>query len=84
MANSIKKSTLLVIGFIGSNFIHYLFNSSEFFGKVVNYDNLTYAGNEDNLKEIIKKQKLTKFFVNSVPTKPTIRAPHPFAAFDAV
>lgn len=32
-------------GFIGSAFIRYLLRNSEFTGKIVNYDALTYAGN---------------------------------------
>jgi len=39
-------------GFIGSNFIHYLFNQTDFTGKIINVDKLTYAGNPDNLIEI--------------------------------
>ena len=39
-------------GFIGANFIHYLFAQSEFSGRIVNADVLTYAGNPDNLVEI--------------------------------
>ncbi len=41
-------------GFIGSNFIHYLFRQSGFEGTVVNVDKLTYAGNPENLAEIDK------------------------------
>lgn len=36
-------------GFIGSNFIHMLFDDPHFTGKVINIDKLTYAGNPDNL-----------------------------------
>ena len=36
-------------GFIGSNFIRYLLEESEFRGRVVNVDKLTYAGNLENL-----------------------------------
>ena len=32
-------------GFIGSNFIRWLFGQPDFKGKIVNYDALTYAGN---------------------------------------
>ena len=52
-------------GFIGSNFIHYLFgmssaegnlfNDANFTGRVVNVDCLTYAGNLENLSEIDAK-----------------------------
>lgn len=46
-------SRLLVTGgagFIGSAFIRTLLRSSDFEGKIVNYDLLTYAANLDNLK----------------------------------
>lgn len=41
-------------GFIGTNFIHYLFRKTEFDGRVINLDKLTYAGNPLNLKDIEK------------------------------
>jgi len=49
-------------GFIGSNFIHFLFGNPEFSGRVVNYDNLTYAGNQDNLREISGKWHEQRYF----------------------
>ncbi|MEE8397605.1 MAG: dTDP-glucose 4,6-dehydratase [Desulfobacterales bacterium] len=39
-------------GFIGSNFIHYLLSESEFSGRIINVDKLTYAGNLENLAGI--------------------------------
>jgi len=39
-------------GFIGSNFIHYLFREAGFAGILVNVDKLTYAGNRENLKDV--------------------------------
>jgi dTDP-glucose 4,6-dehydratase len=39
-------------GFIGSNFIRYLLEETEFTGKVINIDKLTYAGNPENLRGI--------------------------------
>jgi dTDP-glucose 4,6-dehydratase len=39
-------------GFIGANFIRYLFSCSEFDGRIVNVDKLTYAGNPENLDGI--------------------------------
>lgn len=39
-------------GFIGSNFIHYLFKQTDFTGRIINVDKLTYAGNPDNLSGI--------------------------------
>jgi dTDP-glucose 4,6-dehydratase len=60
-----ETSTLLITGgagFIGSNFIHHLFKQTGFSGKVVNYDNLTYAGNEDNLAKIKGKWDGQRYF----------------------
>ena len=39
-------------GFIGANFIRYLLEESDFEGRVVNVDTLTYAGNPENLSGI--------------------------------
>jgi dTDP-glucose 4,6-dehydratase len=39
-------------GFIGANYIRYLFKESDFKGRVVNVDKLTYAGNPENLTDI--------------------------------
>ena len=60
-----KLNNILITGgagFIGSNFIHYLFNipcsgneafkNSGFNGKIVNVDCLTYAGNLESLKDV--------------------------------
>lgn len=41
-------------GFIGSNFIRYLLEESDFKGQVINVDNLTYAGNPESLADIEK------------------------------
>ena len=38
-------------GFIGTNFIKYLLEESDFSGRVVNVDKLTYAGNPENLTD---------------------------------
>ncbi|HJJ67789.1 MAG TPA: dTDP-glucose 4,6-dehydratase [Methanocorpusculum sp.] len=43
-------------GFIGSNFIHYLFKTYDNDIKVINLDKLTYAGNEDNLKAVADRE----------------------------
>jgi dTDP-glucose 4,6-dehydratase len=46
-------------GFIGVNFIRFLFGEAEekpeFNGRIINLDNLTYAGNAGSLKEIKEK-----------------------------
>ena len=39
-------------GFIGSNFIRFLFEKASFDGRIVNVDALTYAGNPENLSDI--------------------------------
>lgn len=39
-------------GFIGTNFIYYLFSKPDFRGRVLNIDKLTYAGNPENLEPI--------------------------------
>ena len=54
-SNFLYPKSILVTGgagFIGSNFIHYLFEKTEFEGRIVNVDKLTYAGNLENLREI--------------------------------
>jgi dTDP-glucose 4,6-dehydratase len=45
-------------GFIGSNFIHHMFNNY-FDIKIINLDKLTYAGNLDNLKKLNSKLNYT-------------------------
>ncbi len=39
-------------GFIGANFIHYLLAETDFGGRIINVDNLTYAGNPENLADL--------------------------------
>jgi len=55
MADLRSFSTILVTGgagFIGSNFIRWLFAQKEFTGRIINLDALTYAGNPQNLADI--------------------------------
>lgn len=56
-----KLSNILITGgagFIGANFIHYLFNGTQkekapqFTGRIINLDALTYAGNPESLADI--------------------------------
>jgi len=49
-------------GFIGSNFIHYLFEKTDFDGVVVNVDKLTYAGNLESLVDIDKEYGGKRYF----------------------
>ncbi len=53
-----RSANILVTGgagFIGSNFIRYVFEKTDFRGMLVNYDKLTYAGNLMNLADIERK-----------------------------
>lgn len=60
-----EKKRILVTGgagFIGSNFIIYLFKKENFDGIIVNLDLLTYAGNLMNLQEINDKYAGKNYF----------------------
>jgi len=58
MDKRIFKNLLITggCGFIGANFIRYLFNRTDFQGRVLNVDKLTYAGNPENLEQIRTSQ----------------------------
>lgn len=63
MKQEVAVRTYLVTGgagFIGSNYIHYILKKYGNEIRVINVDNLTYAGNLENLKEI-NQQKNYKF-----------------------
>jgi len=49
-------------GFIGSNFIRYVLGKTDFIGRIVNYDKLTYAGNLLNLSEIADRYDSEKYY----------------------
>jgi len=49
-------------GFIGSNFIRYILEKTDFNGTVINYDKLTYAGNPHNLSDIADKFGGKRYF----------------------
>jgi dTDP-glucose 4,6-dehydratase len=49
-------------GFIGSNFIRYLFGQPDFAGRVINVDKLTYAANPENLSDVAAARKGRYFF----------------------
>jgi dTDP-glucose 4,6-dehydratase len=49
-------------GFIGSNFIHYIFRQNDFSGSIINVDKLTYAGNLENLIEIDRQFGGRRYF----------------------
>ncbi len=51
-------------GFIGANFIRYLLETSDFSGRVINVDKLTYAGNPENLADIRENHPARYLFVH--------------------
>jgi dTDP-glucose 4,6-dehydratase len=58
MTLNLSASSILVTGgagFIGSNFIRYVFERAGFKGRIINYDKLTYAGNKASLKDVAEK-----------------------------
>ena len=60
-----KLSNILVTGgsgFIGVNFIKYIFNDIKFDGNIINIDKLTYAGNPLSLKDIDDTYGGKKYF----------------------
>jgi dTDP-glucose 4,6-dehydratase len=59
-----KLNTILVTGgagFIGANFIRYLFEKTDFSGTIINLDKLTYAGNPLSLEDVVSKHKGTRY-----------------------
>ena len=60
-----KLKNILVTGgagFIGTNFIHYLFKNKSFEGRIVNVDKITYAGNLENLKDVEQRFSGERYF----------------------
>ncbi len=64
-----KLTNILVTGgagFIGSNLIRYMFKKTDFNGKIVNLDALTYAGNPYSLDDIDKEFGGERYFFEKV------------------
>ena len=64
-----KLTNILVTGgagFIGSNFIRYIFLKTNFTGKIINIDNLSYAGNLENLIDINEKYGNKRYFFEKI------------------
>jgi dTDP-glucose 4,6-dehydratase len=59
-------------GFIGSNFIRFLFTEADFEGRVVNLDKLTYAGNPDNLADIAADNPAYVFVQGDICDRPLV------------
>ena len=49
-------------GFIGANFIRHLLLESDFSGRIINVDKLTYAGNPENLTDIEQRYSDRYYF----------------------
>ncbi len=49
-------------GFIGVNFIRYLLADPDFKGRIINADNLTYAGNPESLENIAERYPQRYYF----------------------
>lgn len=65
MNTTSKYQCILVTGgagFIGTNFIRYIFEKADFHGVIINADKLTYAGNPENLADIEKKFVGKRYF----------------------
>jgi dTDP-glucose 4,6-dehydratase len=52
-------------GFIGSNFIRYLLEETDFRGRIINIDKLTYAGNPENLAGLGEKYPGRYIFIKA-------------------
>ncbi len=59
-------------GFIGSNYIHYMFRKYDQQIRIINVDLLTYAGNPENLKEVEARDNYT-FIKADICDKDAIR-----------
>ena len=60
-------------GFIGSNYIHYMFRKYGDTIRIINVDVLTYAGNLENLKDIENNPNYTFIRADITDRKPLRR-----------
>jgi len=80
-----KLKNILVTGgsgFIGANFIKFLFESDEFEGTVINVDKLTYAGNPENLKNVDEQYGGKRYFFEKVDITDFEKLQKVFEKFD--
>ena len=72
-------------GFIGTGFIRYLLLDSDYDGRIINVDKLTYAGNPDNLADIERSNPERYVFIKADICDPDAMA-HAFKSYkiDAV
>ena len=69
-------------GFIGSNFIRYLFKKTEFSGRIINLDKLTYAGNLENLTDLDKEFGDKRYFFEKGDICDYVRVKEIFKKYD--
>jgi dTDP-glucose 4,6-dehydratase len=67
-------------GFIGTGFIRYLLLNSDFDGRIINVDKLTYAGNPDNLADIERSNPERYVFIKADICDPDAMA-HAFKCY---
>ena len=68
-------------GFIGSVFIRYLLLDSDYDGRIINIDKLTYAGNPDNLADVEKSNPERYIFLKADICDPEAMA-HAFNTYE--
>jgi dTDP-glucose 4,6-dehydratase len=72
-------------GFIGANFIRYLLYETDFSGRIINVDKLTYAGNPENLKNVEKDfSSRYRFFCEDICDKKAMAKIFDDCAIDSV
>ena len=64
-------------GFIGSNYIHYMFKKYDNEIRIINVDALTYAGNLENLKDVEKRDNYTFVKANICDSRKPCRQKYP-------
>ncbi|MCI0470724.1 MAG: dTDP-glucose 4,6-dehydratase [Candidatus Aminicenantes bacterium] len=68
-------------GFIGSNFIHYIFKQPDFQGNIIDVDALSYAGNLENLAEIARQYGDKRYFFEKADVRDMQRMTQIFAKY---
>jgi len=69
-------------GFIGSNFIRFLLAQSDFSGRIVNLDLLTYAGNMESLDDVQQFHGGSRYFFEQGDICDGKRVKEIFSAYD--
>ncbi len=69
-------------GFIGANFIRYIFKNTEFQGKIINIDKLTYAGNLENLTDIFDEHNNSRYFFEKIDICDSVKIKEVFKKYN--